>query len=157
MRHLVIGSGGFIGSHLFRELAGRKIDAVGYQRSAFDVLESPPALLIDARTVYLCAARKGYADCDRNSQLSWRVNVDAQIAIGQHYQHSAFVVYISSDAVEFSNSAYAYQKRHVEAYMNTINAAVVRPGSISPERVGEFAKFLADIGTARKRGLARWS
>jgi nucleoside-diphosphate-sugar epimerase len=161
MRHLVIGGTGFIGAALVKELGRRGLSFDYTTRSKdiwdahiMDVLE--PNALPDADVVYLCAAYKGYANCDRDSVLSWRTNVDAQIKIGQHYRHFAFLVYLSSDAVEFSAAAYAYQKRHVEAYMNTIDAAIVRPGPVSAERVGEFASVLADIGEQHRKGLTRW-
>lgn len=169
MKHLVIGGSGFIGGGVALQLEIASHDCLRWFRQDYDLLRRSGTLPI-ADFIYLCAGTKGYANCDKNPRESWTVNVDSQIDIARYYAEPQiitepytgqipphpFIIYISSDAVEFSNSNYAIQRRHVEAYMNTINAAIIRPGPISEDRSIEFAKLVIDTAIRRKRGLTRW-
>jgi hypothetical protein len=103
--------------------------------------------------VYLVAAVPKFAECEKNPD-TWRVNVDAPIALARLFP-SAFKVFVSSDAVEFAgNTAYARQKAHVEGYMQSIDAAIVRPNRISD--APKFAEYLIEVGQGRRPGLFRW-
>ena len=69
----------------------------------------------------------------------------------------AAIIFISSDAVETcGGTAYARQKAAAEAYMRTINAAIIRPGRIAPERAREFAAFVVDVALSHRSGIHRW-
>lgn len=161
--HLVIGGRGLIGGALVEKLfhrdlaysftSRRKEAAYRCDLAKLDVDSLPPASF-----VYLVAALPRFADCEALRE-SWIVNVDAPIAIARHYHKGAFVVFMSSDTVEYAGStAYGRQKAHAEAYMQSIDAAIVRPvGKVMPERAPELAGFLIDIALRRASGVHRWS
>lgn len=161
--HLVIGGYGLIGSALCAELTSRQVPFVATTRRTqqehamafYDLRRSDPASLPPASIVYLVAGMPGFATCEGN-RLSWRVNVDAAIALARHYRHS-FVIFISTDAVEWCGAtAYAREKAQVEPIIHAIDGAIVRPAKVTPERAGEFAKALAEVARARKPGVFRW-
>jgi nucleoside-diphosphate-sugar epimerase len=164
--HLVIGGHGLIGTALCNELRTRGLPFQGTHR--FD----PMMIYLDLRdpknwpsisvsVVYLVAAIPGFPKCEGNRD-SWVVNVDAPIALARHFHHGggatqAFPVFLSSDTVEWSNAAYPRQKAQVEAYINSIDGAIIRPSKVAPERAGELAKVIVDVGLSRKPGVTRWS
>ncbi len=166
--HLVIGGTGLIGSAVCAQLAYRCIDfrwttrIGGFGTIPLDLANlnfdaMPPT--VDG-ALFLIAARTGYSPCE-DDPASWRVNADAPIAITKHYVETSFPtpfpVFISSDVVEKSGcSAYQTQKRFAEAYMSTINGAIIRPARVDHEAVGELAKVIVDVGLARKPGVTRW-
>lgn len=164
-RHLVIGGDGFIGSALVRELGRRNVTRAMTTRRAFhtlpcevkpyDLLTSSPEDLPRADIVYLVAGIPTFMACEGNP-FSWRINVDAPLAIVRNMR-DAFCVFISSDAVEWcSATAYARQKAHVESAISSRRAAVVRPIRVEPNRVTEFAEYLVNVGLSREPGLYRW-
>ena len=172
--HLVIGGDGMIGTALRHELERRHLPwaATTRREKSASSLEWPQRLFIDlaahdfrdwklplitSGTVYLVAAMSKFLDCESNP-LAWRVNVDGPIALAQIYSHrGAFVVFISSEAVEKAGgTAYGRHKAFAESYMQTIDAAIVRPAKIPVDQVGVFANAVVDIGTARRPGLTRW-
>jgi dTDP-4-dehydrorhamnose reductase len=169
--HFVIGGDGLVGMALRQELQRRHLawQATSRKVGAFPSWPDPVFLdlaaidwqylpMITSGTIYLVGAMSKFVDCESNP-LSWRVNVDAQIEIAQHYvQTGAFIVFISSEAVEKAGAtAYGRQKAHVESYLRTVPAAIVRPSRISSEDVEDFAGMVVDIGVARKVGLTRWN
>lgn len=154
---LIIGGDGLVGSALRAVFAGAarhtsRRDSGIY----FDLSKCDPKILPAADIVFLVAAMPGYAVCE-GDRRSWRVNVDAQIALARRYSES-FVVFVSSDAVEHSgHTMLARQKSQVEACLAlSPKAAIVRPGRLTQDNVREFAGFLASVGTAREPGLYRW-
>ena len=168
--HLVIGGDGLVGSALRSKLNSRHLAWQATSRRAIPTEAWPGPVLLDLAaidwqylpmitrgTVYLVAYMSKFIDCESNP-LAWRVNVDAQIELARQYsRHGAFVVFISSEAVEKAGgTAYGRQKAHVESYMRTIDAAIIRPSRIPPNRVDYFAKVVVDIGVERKPGLMRW-
>lgn len=164
--HLVIGGDGLVGSALCAQLKARHLAWLATTRRnasaprAFLDLAQPidpdalPWVEADS-TIYLVAASPSFEACEGN-RTAWRVNVDAPIAIAQHYAVRSFVVFISSDAVEYmGGTAYARMKAHAESVMHFIGAAIVRPGRLAG-RAAEFANYLVDIGTAKEPGVFRW-
>ena len=73
------------------------------------------------------------------------------------YRGAGFVVYVSSDAVEWCGAtAYARQKAQVESYIQAIDGAVIRPTRVTPALVGDLARLMVDVGLNRKQGVHRW-
>jgi dTDP-4-dehydrorhamnose reductase len=166
--HVVIGGRGLIGTALVHELASRdrRYWASSRDRNCaewefFLDLTDPtevafPADMRPTDIVYLVAAMPGFAACEGNAQ-SWRINVDAQIALARWFKRS-FVVFVSSDSVEWAGgTAYARQKAQVESYIQSIDGAIVRPARVTPPRAAEFARCLVDVALQRKIGVTRWA
>lgn len=163
MSHLVIGGNGLVGTALRTELLRRNVKFEWTTRWS----GQPGALFLDLRrpwivpstspsVVYLVAAVTSGRACEGNPE-AWRINADAPITLAKHFR-KAFIVYLSSDAVEWSApTAYARQKAQAEAFMNTIDAAIVRPAPIRPDTVAGFARWLAEIGTMKAPGIHRWA
>jgi hypothetical protein len=165
--HLIIGGFGLIGTALREEMAARGLNFMYTRRSSrpdssgivFD-LEEPTKRLPSCGTAYLVAARQGFAACE-GSAPAWHMNVDSIIALGLRFRAQrppAFVVFISSDAVEWAGgTAYARQKAQVEAFLaGDPNAAVVRPTRVG-DRARDLARVLISVGIGRVAGLTRWS
>ena len=168
--HLLIGGDGLVGTALRAEFIARGLDwSASSRREKFsttpewpqrlflELTEPLPDSLPFANVVYLSAACPKFADCEGNA-LSWVVNVDAPIALARHYAAlGTFVVFISSDAVEWCGmTAYGRQKTMVEAFMHTIDAAIMRPSRILPANVSHFASEVVELGLSRKAGVTRW-
>lgn len=166
-RHLVIGGHGLIGTAVCAELVRRDISHLATTRrrddggiaanrmiyfDLFDIAKIPE--LPEASCVYLIAGMPGFPVCEGNP-TSWHVNVDAQVALARRYRNS-FVVFVSSDCVEWAHSAYAAQKRYVENYIDAIAGGKVRPKRVAPERAEELARVIVDVGVMRKAGVTRW-
>jgi dTDP-4-dehydrorhamnose reductase len=169
MMQLLIGGNGLIGTAVRREMERRYLTGTGppfrvTTRRESDAddgwilyrLGENPDQLPPATVVYLVAAKPGFAACEGSAE-SWVVNVDAQIAIARRFKRMAFVVYVSSDAVETCGvTAYARQKAQVESYIQSINGAIVRPTRVSAERAGDLASLFINVGLARNPGVYRW-
>lgn len=164
--HFVVGGRGMIGSAVVHELVIRGMDVFWSTREREDLthrehhldLKNVPDMLGVGRpaVVYLVAATHGFAACEGNAE-SWRVNVDAQIALARMVRQYAFVVFVSSDAVEWaSGTAYARQKAQVESYIQAIDGGIVRPARVLPSRAAEVARVIVDVGVNRKVGVTRW-
>ena len=161
MRQLVIGGDGLIGSAVRCELERQKANFAATSRKPdarlrFDLMLDAPAILPDAEIVYLIAGMPTFLACetDRNS---WRVNVDGIIAAARRFPLS-FLVYVSSDAVEWcASTGLARQKAAVEAYLLHREAAIVRPSRVVPHTAPLFAQFLVGLGNAAMPGVYRWT
>jgi nucleoside-diphosphate-sugar epimerase len=164
--YLVIGGTGLVGSALVNELNNfNRVFGYTSRRGEgpikFDLETSHPNSLPDAGVVFLVAAMPGFAVCESN-RLTWLINVDAQIALARRFARGsnitpAFVVYVSSEAVEIAGAtAYARQKAAVESFIHTIDGAIVRPARIAPDRARDFARFLIKVGDDRRTGVYRW-
>jgi dTDP-4-dehydrorhamnose reductase len=164
MKSLIVGGDGMVGAALTKALIGKSIlfDATTRHRWAehgrrFLDLSDPVVdwSVADYSVVYLVAAVPKFAECESNP-LTWLINVDAPIALARVFK-TAFKVFVSSDAVEKAGgTAYGRQKAHVEGYMQSIDAAIVRPGRIAPTQADDFAEYLANVGESQNPGLFRW-
>lgn len=172
--HLIIGGDGALGKVLRTRVAGEQWKATTRREIKHDWSGSTSptpwigAILLDlskpigdlpaADFVYLVAAVTKIAECERDQAGTWVVNADAPVEIGRRYvAKGAFVVFVSSDAVEFmGHSAYGRQKAYVESFMLTIGAAVVRPSRIEPDSGVALADFMIDMAVNRRSGLHRW-
>ena len=162
MKHLLVGARGIVGSAIKARLLKIGADAVCTTRSAedgsmrFDLLIDSPAILPDADIVYLVAGIPNFLACETD-RASYRVNVDAVIAIARRFP-GAFLVYVSSDAVEWCGAtALARQKSAVEACLLHREAAILRPARVTRENAAAFAELAVGIGAARMAGVYRWS
>lgn len=165
--HLVIGGDGFIGSAVCAELERRQCEFIETTRRDSQALGAQfffrlgiddPHELPAAEAVYLIAAMPKFQDCEGNP-TAWLVNVDAQIAIARtaRAKSGAFIVFISSDCVEWCGStAMARQKAQVESFIQTIDGAIIRPTRVAPALVGDLAREIVRVGLDRKPGLVRW-
>jgi dTDP-4-dehydrorhamnose reductase len=126
-------------------------------RMRLDLL-APIPRLPQVDVVYLVAACASLIECERNP-ATWIVNVDAPHAIATRMSAlGAFVVFISSDAVECAGgTAYGRQKAHAEILMQTLGAAIVRPARVQPERLASLVELLARVGEKRRPGVFRWT
>ena len=126
MMQLLIGGNGLIGTAVRREMERRYLTGTGppfrvTTRRESDAddgwilyrLGENPDQLPPATVVYLVAAKPGFAACEGSAE-SWVVNVDAQIAIARRFKRMAFVVYVSSDAVELQQQLAARDKEIAE-------------------------------------------
>ena len=116
------------------------------------------AKLPAADLVYLVAAIPSFVHCEADPRGTWRVNADAPVALARYYR-SAFVVFVSSDAVEFcGKTEYGRQKAYVESILLAWDhVAVVRPTRISREVAPKVADYMLGVAMNRRPGLYRWS
>lgn len=117
-----------------------------------------PADVLRLDTAFLCAGIKGFKECERDP-LSWRVNVDGILAMGKQLMRAGvFVVYVSTDAVEWSDSAYARQKAHAELGLQAFgDPAIVRCQRFDAATAPRLAAYMIEIAQARKPGIYHWS
>lgn len=166
MKALVVGGDGLIGSALVGVLRARGIDVIATtrradRRQAGDYhldLAQPIGDLPAATVVFLVAAMPKVFDC-QGSELAWRVNADAPIAIAQAVAgRGTHVVFVSSDSIHrFGACDYARAKLHVEGVLQAMRATIVRPAPVARDRASECAAFIADVGLARLTGVQRWT
>jgi dTDP-4-dehydrorhamnose reductase len=158
MRHLFIGGGGLVGKAAVQVAKDSKLDWLATYRELLDLSQQPfTNLPTDIDTVYLIAAVRTPSDCDKNPVGTWVINADAPVELALHYFHTgAFIVFVSSDNVKGAGSTYANQKRYAECHIRPLDAAIIRPGRIHPDRAVEFARFMLKIGSKRQAGLYHW-
>ena len=163
MKALVVGGDGFLGVHLVSVLQDAGLDVVRSSRRGearagvifIDMAKTIPDLPA-ADVIFIVAAVQTFKACEGN-QIAWIVNADAPVEIAQRAKWmDAFPVYVSSDAVEWSNSDYARAKAYAELGVLMVGGAVVRPGKISPERVSGLCQLLLRVGKGKMRGVHRW-
>lgn len=111
----------------------------------------------EAKLAYLCAGTKGHAECEGNA-AAFRADVDGNIRLAKHLlRQGAFVVFVSTDAVEKMAGAYARNRMYVElALIMQSNVAIVRPGKFDANTVGPLADLCINVGENRKEGLHYW-
>lgn len=154
---LIVGGRGLIGTELRRQIGSCCYTTRQHGEGEYlDLMNPEIDHLPAAKIVYLVAGVGGYKPCEGNSD-AWRINVDAPIAIARAMaKKGAFIVFVSSESVEWGNSAYARQKAQAESYMNTIDAAILRPAKVTAANVSDFVKSAVAIAEARKPGVFRW-
>lgn len=172
LKHLVIGADGVLGRSLCAELEYRGEEFAftsrreslparsGRPGSAlrFMLGESDPKTLPYARRIYVVAAITSVIACQRDPVATWRVNVDAPLAIARLVPVSFdVIVYVSSDAVEFcGHLEYGRQKAQVEAALALHpRCTIVRPTRFNASQAPALAKFMLDAATGG--GLYRWA
>lgn len=188
-RHLVIGGDGLIGGAIATELIRGGAEVLATSRRCdgdalhfLDLLTVPaqlPDLMMHSRVAYLCAGVNGFAQCEGNRE-SWRVNVDGVIRVAERLHGAAnawlrrwpptsgywvpldlpFLVYVSSDAVEWSGNAYARQRATAETALRGIagdRLAILRAGKVTATTVQSFAKFAISIGCGGVGRVYQWS
>jgi dTDP-4-dehydrorhamnose reductase len=163
---LIIGGDGILGTALRGCLDKAGVDAIvttrrlvtpPWPRSMHLDLSKPIPDLPPADVVYIVAAVPQIIVCERDPK-TWTINADAPVAIAKQYAwRGEFVVFVSSDAVQYAEGfAYARQKAHAEAFMNTINAAIIRPGRFTHETVDGLARLILDVGMYCRAGVHQW-
>jgi nucleoside-diphosphate-sugar epimerase len=161
MNALIIGADGFIGSNLFRCLPACGHSVIGTTRKGtpglanYDLLK--PGDLPAAEVAYLCAAVNGFRPCEGNRE-AYRTNVDGTIETARRLVAAGtFVVFLSSDSVEWIDSAYSRQKALVEVALQLLGgSAIVRAGRVTKFSVGQLVRSLMSIGAARVPGVYHW-
>ncbi len=152
MRSFVTGGSGVLG----RELVRRLDNVSAPSREDFPLGRSVIDLpLVD--TAYLCAGTKGFQECEGNRD-AFKSDVDGNIRlIGDLLRNGAFVVFISTDAVEKMNASYARNRLLVEQVLwLRPNCAVVRPGKFSEQTAPSLAEFCIGVGKNRLEGVHCW-
>jgi len=154
MVELIIEQDGFIGGHLCTHLPNAlRTTRRRWEGNAlfYDMLQKGPLPCADV--VYICAGVNGNLPCAREPSISWRTNVDGTIHIADHFK-DAFVVWISSAAVEWSAEIYGSQKRIVETYLRALpNVAIVRAGRVLRSNVDILCAKMIALGRAKQRGV----
>ena len=164
---VLIGRDGKLGFALYHHLKStlKTIKIAGtsrYLRSKyyFD-MKDPPDDLPLGEVVFIVAAKTKFTDCELHKD-AWSINVDAPIRIAHHYSHHhAFVIYISSEAVEWSgHTAYGDQKRAAEAGIRAVvpyeRLAIVRPDKLTEDGMFELCKLLEKIAKEKIGGVYRF-
>ncbi len=173
MKILVVGGDGLIGgavrAQLMWQLKEKDADelivttrrpgrANGKNVFYLDLAKPPMELPKDVSLVFLCAGINGFRECAIS--LSWRTNVDGVLEVAERLSADldAFVVYISTSAVEWSCEPYALQRQAVEQGLRAVcyRRAIIRPEKVTPENVIGFAQYVVDIGLHHHMGLHRW-
>lgn len=161
MKMLVVGGDGRIGSELVRLLhtGGHEVTPTSRRQPVPDGslwldLDQPIRDLPLCDVVYLVAAVHTFQGCEGNA-AAWRINVDAPCAIVR--KCGAFPVFVSSDCVEWSGTAYARMKAAVEMFIQGKDGAIVRPSRVTPHRVAMLCELLRRVGEDREAGVHRWS
>jgi dTDP-4-dehydrorhamnose reductase len=109
--HLVVGMNGTIGSALFGrlQLLGANVVGTTQRQSTASQPHIQYLSLQDASTwqsdrrvdvVYLCAGICRMALCEEDPEATYKVNVDATLALAQYYSmQGSFIVYLSTNQV----------------------------------------------------------
>lgn len=165
MKHLVIGGDGCLGSALVRVLQETEQEVMWTSRrkTAVSLYGKPLALdlsgnipeLPSANVVYLVASIKGFEACEGKAN-TWVVNVDAPLSIAHKLWGKSFMVFISTDATEWSSASYARQKAHVELGVLMMGGAVIRPGRFGADTVGPLAQLVSYVGRKKIPGVHKW-
>lgn len=161
MRALILGADSCIGKALATKLemvscwlieTTRRRPHLQHQ-VCLDLAEPIPTLP-PCDIAFLCAGIKGM-ECERDKSMSWRVNVDGILAAGKQLMRAnTFVVYVSSDAVEWSDSAYARQKAYVELGLQMFGEpAIVRCQRFDDATAPQAARAMISIAQARQAGI----
>ncbi len=163
MKALIVGGDSTIGKELARELpkVGASVTATSRRPPPFVPyldLAQPIPQLPACDIAFLCAGIRSFKDCERDP-MSWRVNVDGILAVGKQLMRAgAFVVNISTDAVEWSNSALARQKAHAELGLQAFgDPAIVRCTRFDHATAPRAAAFMIEVAMARAPGIFHWS
>ena len=141
---LITGIRGTLGS----ELHALYPDAVGEY----------PAIK-DVSLAFLTGGKKGFHECEGNDAV-FRRDVDDNIAlIKKLLREGAFVVFISTEAVERIGHGAAYSRNRllVEQFLWTqSNNAIVRPKRFDKSNAGSLAAYCSRIGYNKFEGIHRW-
>jgi uncharacterized protein YbjT (DUF2867 family) len=165
MRVLVIGGSGLIGSAVVAELLAHAHDVLAPSHAELD-LADPPAHLPQVDAAVICAGPKGFRPCEAEGAIpSWRVNVDGVLNVALRlmgFPISTKVVFVSSDAVEWSDGAYARQKAVVEVALQAAGCSpiiasptIIRPERVTPETAPSLAVAIS-IAIDAPGGVIHW-
>lgn len=172
MNCLIVGGDGLIGQSVAQHLTGNEIElerivsttrrktSVQCAGLAFLDLLQPQDFGIDNigfHLAFLCAGINGFAQCETD-QTSWRVNVDGVLNVALRLiKCGTFVVYPSTQAVEWSDSSYGRQRAQVEAVLLAVgNAAIIRIGRVHQGNRMACAKQLVETGMLFQPGVYYW-
>ena len=151
--NLIIGGDGLIG----RALRSSGVWTSRRGEDPFD-LRGDPMRLPPADVVYLVAGIASFRGCEQPG--AYEVNVDGNLRVAHRFK-DAFIVFLSSEAVvSCPNTALGRMKSLTEMGLLSIvgyeNLAVVRPGKVTPENVGQLCDFLEKVGNERRYGVHAW-
>lgn len=157
---LIVGRDSCIGAALVDRVKAQRVyettrrPTVG--RYVYLNLAQPIPKLPEAEVAFLCAGIKGFKEC--NDPLTWRVNVDGVLSVGkQLLRRGVFVVYVSTGAVEWSDSAYARQRAMVEIGLQAMgDPAIVRAEKFDASNAADLAEKLIAIADTRISGIHHW-
>jgi dTDP-4-dehydrorhamnose reductase len=141
MKVLVIGGSGLIGSAVVRHFRSCLHEVLAPSHAELD-LANPPVELPQVDAAVICAGPKGFRPCEAEGAIpSWRINVDGVLDIGIRLMRAgASLVFVSTDAVEWADSAYARQKAYAEIGLRAAGSpAIIRPERVTPEAVVDLA------------------
>lgn len=146
---LITGINGTLGS----ELKLLYPDALGVSR------DSPLPDCRGLSIAYLAGGKKGFHECEGDDE-AFRRDVDDNIRlIKDLLKAGAFVVFISTEAVERIGHGAAYSRNRllVEQFLWTMGGcAIVRPARFDKTTVGSLASFCKNIGDCKREGIHYW-
>lgn len=157
MRALVVGGSGLIGSALVMVLQSAGHSVIAPTHTELDLLDLPPHVpLPQVDAAFICAGIKGLQPCEGNG-MSWRVNVDGALLLGKALmKRGVNLLYVSSDAVEWSNSSYARQKALVEVGLLAAgDPVIVRPCRVSDWSASILAEMMVKV--IGSPGIYHWA
>ena len=151
---MVIGANGRIGSAMCKELAARKRAFIGTTRQTLDV--TAPGVIPPCDVAYLCAAQLR-TDPAIAVPDEWAINVDGTIEVAKRlHDKGAFVVFLSSRAVESRNDEYTRMKKIVEKSVDVMDGAIVRLATVNERLLPDAVNTLLAVGDDRIKGLTVW-
>ena len=129
-------------------------DVIGASRT-----RALPSSLASVHLAYLTAGTKGFHECEGDEKV-FRDDVDANISLIKGLLRvGAFVVFISTEAVERIGHGAAYSRNRllVEQFIWTQEGcAVVRPGRFDTSNAPRLAEFCKQIGEGQREGIHYW-
>lgn len=120
-RECVIGSDGFIGSNLVRELlsAGKEVVGISSELALKDLFKNPPKDTV-LRNLYWCASTLNPASAEKNPEL---VKVEVQkfeeyLGLLSKYYPRSRLIFLSSGGCTYSGSSNVYRESEIAFGVN---------------------------------------
>ena len=150
---LITGSRGILGGAIHKRIPS----AYATTRKTLNLSHQVTPEFSTFDTAYLCAGTKGHKECEGNAEV-FRADVDGNIRLIRHLlKQGCFVVFVSTDAVEWGTTSYTRNRLLVEqALWFQPHTAVIRPSRFTEMNVAALADLCVDVGTARKEGVHYW-
>lgn len=149
--NVIVGTSGFVGSNLLRVAKAMGKDVASFARHEFDIVKDN--LKFFPKVLYLMAGCNGFQKCEGN-HMAYRTNVDGTIRMAKKAAH---MVWLSSDSVEWADTAYARQKQLAEIGLQSIgNTSIIRCARITKDNIDDLCRVILERGEEQRPGLYLW-